>query len=431
LKQATIVGAGIVGLACGWHLQERGYEVRVIDRGLDVAAGSSWGNAGWLSPALAIPLNEPSLVTSGITSLAKADSPLYVPVRFDLELWRFLALFASQCTRTAFAQMMVKLAVLNAGALGAYDELGVSVDEPTITAPILAGFRSHEEAQGLLAEFELIRTAGATLEYDLLTGDEARERSRLFSGAIEVVIDIHDQRYIDPNAYTHALAEALRARGATFVMGQEVTEVVGDSREVRVLTQGGAEAFRSDVAVVATGAWANRLGRQLGVRIPVRAGRGYSMVCDTVEPPTTPIYFPAARVACTPIDHGLRVAGTMEFRGPDDPLDPRRLEAIVRSSRQLLDGVDFDNTRHRWVGPRPVSADGLPLIGVTAQPGVYFAGGHGMWGITQGPITGRLLAQAIDSGEVGPELRPFDPLRSMQRPQVPMIAKWPRLGSKS
>ncbi len=430
MKHAAVIGAGIVGLACGWHLQERGYEVTIIDRGADVAAGSSWGNAGWLSPALAIPLNEPSLVTSGLASLMLPDSPLYVPLRLDRELWKFLVLFASQCTSRAFGEMMLKLALLNDRALAAYDELGATVAEPTVAAPILAGFRNRSEANGLLAEFDLIRTAGGELHYDLLEGEAARSRSPLFSAAIECVIDIHDQRYINSNAYTHSLSEALRARGATFMMGQEVTELTGAGREVRVVARGGVELIRPDVAVVATGAWANRLGRSLGVRIPVRAGRGYSMVCETIDPPTTPIYLPKARVACTPIDGGLRVAGTMEFRGPDDPLDPRRLDAIVRSTRELLKDIDLDHARDRWVGPRPVSADGLPLIGPTAQPGVYLAAGHGMWGVTQGPITGKLLAQAIDSGELPSELRPFDPLRSMQRPHVPMMAKWPRLGLK-
>lgn len=431
MKRAVVIGAGIVGLACGWHLQEQGYRVTVVDRGADVAAGSSWGNAGWLSPALAIPLNEPSLVTSGLLSLMRADSPLYVPLRLDPELWRFLALFASQCTRGAFAQMMDKLAILNARALEAFDRLSLTVEEPTTSAPILAGFRDRREAEGLLDEFALIRGAGGELHYDLLEGKAAEDRSPLFSRAIGCVIDIHDQRYVNPNRYTHALADTLRSRGATFMMEQEVTQIRGTGREVQVRTRSGLEPIRSDVAVVATGAWVNRLARDLGVHIPVRAGRGYSMICDTQEPATTPIYLPAARVACTPIDGGLRVAGTMEFRRPDDPLDPQRLAAITRSTRDLLSGIDIDHAHDHWVGPRPVSADGLPLIGPTTQPGVYLAAGHGMWGVTQGPITGQLLAQAIDSGEVPPELRPFDPLRSLQRPQVPMIAKWPRLGSKS
>ncbi|WP_298212179.1 FAD-dependent oxidoreductase [Ferrimicrobium sp.] len=431
MKRAVVIGAGMVGLACGWHLQERGYEVTILERGADVAEGSSWGNAGWLSPALAIPLNEPSLVTSGLLSLVRSDSPLYVPLRLDPELWRFLALFASQCTAGAFREMMDKLAILNARALEAFDALSPAVEEPTVSAPILAGFRDRREAEGLLGEFELIQSAGGELHYDLIEGKAAQDRSPLFSPAIGCVIDIHDQRYLNPNRYTHALADSLRARGATFMMEKEVTQLRGTGREVQVRTRDAVEPIRADVAVVATGAWANRLARGLGVRIPVRAGRGYSMICDTQEPATTPIYLPTVRVACTPIDGGLRVAGTMEFRRPDDPLDPQRLEAITRSTRDLLAGIDIDHAHDRWVGPRPVSADGLPLIGPTTQPGVYLAAGHGMWGVTQGPITGQLLAQAIDSGEVPPELRPFDPLRAMQWPQVPRIAKWPRLGSKS
>ena len=77
----------------------------------------------------------------------------------------------------------------------------------------------------------------------------------------------------------------------------------------------------------------------------------------------------------------------------------------------LLRGVGLDDRRDEWVGSRPVTPDGLPLAGATAVPGVYVAGGHGMWGIALGPATGRLLARQIVTGEIDPVLAPFDPLR--------------------
>ena len=101
----------------------------------------------------------------------------------------------------------------------------------------------------------------------------------------------------------------------------------------------------------------------------------------------------------------------MEFRRPGDPLDPRRITAVVDAVRPFLDGVNLDDRRDEWVGSRPCTADGLPLIGPTAAPGVFVAGGHGMWGIALGPVTGQLLAQTVVKGEVPPELAPFDPLR--------------------
>ncbi|MFJ2306038.1 NAD(P)/FAD-dependent oxidoreductase [Streptomyces sp. NPDC087787] len=123
------------------------------------------------------------------------------------------------------------------------------------------------------------------------------------------------------------------------------------------------------------------------------------------------LQFPAQRVACTPLGDRLRVAGMMEFRKPEAPLDARRVHAMAEAARPLLRGADLDARRDEWVGSRPCTTDGLPLIGATRSPRVFAAGGHGMWGITLGPATGRLLAETIVTGELPAQLAPFDPLR--------------------
>jgi D-amino-acid dehydrogenase len=102
----------------------------------------------------------------------------------------------------------------------------------------------------------------------------------------------------------------------------------------------------------------------------------------------------------------------MEFRAADRPADDARADAIVASVRDLLVGVRWDERSRPWVGARPVTTDALPVVGATRQPGVYVAGGHGMWGVTLGPVTGRLLAEQILTGKQPSELVPFDPLRS-------------------
>lgn len=176
-------------------------------------------------------------------------------------------------------------------------------------------------------------------------------------------------------------------------------------------TGGEVERLDADVVVLATGAWLPQLSRGFGVRQVVQAGRGYSFTVRVDPAPTVPVYFPAQRVACTPLGGRLRVAGMMEFQRPDAPLDPRRINAIVGATRPLLNGVDFEAREDEWVGSRPVTPDGLPQIGPTASPRVHIAGGHGMWGITLGPLTGRLLTEAITTGQVPELLAPFDPLR--------------------
>ena len=172
--------------------------------------------------------------------------------------------------------------------------------------------------------------------------------------------------------------------------------------------------MEADAVVLANGAWLGRLARRHGVRRLVQAGRGYSFTVAPDTVPRNPIYLPTQRVACTPLGEpsdGLRVAGMMEFRDPDAPLDPRRIEAIAEAASPMLTGVDFAARRDEWVGSRPCTTDGLPLVGRTRTQGVYVAGGHGMWGIALGALTGRLLAGQILHGETDPVLHSFDPLR--------------------
>ena len=166
-----------------------------------------------------------------------------------------------------------------------------------------------------------------------------------------------------------------------------------------------------DICVLANGAWMNELAQPTGIQTPVLAGRGYSFTVRTPQPLTRPLYLPRLRVACTPAPGGIRVAGTMEFRRAGDPPDPRQIRAIIRSARNYLPSIDWSTHTGAWAGPRPVTADGLPIIGRTAMPGVFAAGGHGMWGMTLGPATGRLLARFIATGRRPDALAPFDPCR--------------------
>jgi D-amino-acid dehydrogenase len=132
---------------------------------------------------------------------------------------------------------------------------------------------------------------------------------------------------------------------------------------------------------------------------------------DGVPGVQVPVYFAHERVVCTPLGERVRVGGTMEFRDVEAPLDPARIEAIVASARPMVSGLDLDDRADEWVGARPITVDGLPLVGATAVPGVWVHGGHGMWGMCLGPATARLLADQMVSGRVPPELRPFVPTR--------------------
>lgn len=425
-QRVAVIGAGMVGLSTAWFLQQHGLHVTVYDR-RHVAAGSSWGNAGWLTPALTAPLPEPAVLSYGLRAVLSPSSPVYVPLRPDPRLLRFLTGFARHSTARHWARGMRAYAPLNRHALAAFDELtSGGVDAATYPAePFLACFRTPTERAPLLTELEHIQAAGQDVKFEVLTGHEARTAEPALSPAVGSAVRLYDQRYLNPPAFMAALAAAVHDRGGDIVEATTVTGVEDRPDGVIVTadthastgTAAGAGEFsdRFDSVVLASGAWLGDLARPFGVRQPVQAGRGYSfsVSCDRI--PHGPVYFPTQRVACTPLatpdGPRLRVAGMMEFRAPDAALDQRRIVAIVEATRPLLAGVNLEDRRDEWVGSRPCTADGLPLIGPTRSPRVFVTGGHGMWGIALGPLTAKLLASRIATGLTPAELVAFDPLR--------------------
>ncbi|MGE2833845.1 NAD(P)/FAD-dependent oxidoreductase [Mycobacterium sp. SMC-4] len=413
-RSVIVVGAGIVGLSTAWFLQERGVEVTVVDRE-GIAAGASWGNAGWISPALTAPLNSPAVLREGLRSLADPAAALHIPLRPDATLIRFLTRFAANCRTSTWQEAVSANAVLNDEAIETYDVLVANgVDAPVTDTSIAVAFRNPQKASAFLTELNHMGTANHEVHAEMLTGAAMHEQVPLASSDVSTVVSVSGQRFVDPGRFTHALGQAVADRDGHIV----TDEVVGFSggAGVQVLLRSG-ESVHADAVVLAAGAWLPSLTGHR-VRVRLQAGRGYSFTVPVDRALPGPIYLPEARVACTPYRGGLRVAGTMEFRGPSEPLVPRRIEAIVASAAPLLDGVRWDQRHDLWVGPRPVTDDGKPLIG-ELEPGVYTAGGHGMWGLAHGPATGRLLAEQITTGKQPEALRPFDPLRRRPRTSEP------------
>jgi D-amino-acid dehydrogenase len=411
-EHVVVVGAGMVGLSTAWFLQRRGVGVTVLDR-TGVAADSSWGNAGWLAPALTLPLPEPAVLRYGLRAVLDPSSPVYVPFSTDPRLLHFLASFARSCTPKRWRAAMEVFAEVNPVALSAFDDLADGgVAEQTRSAdPFLVAFGSAAEREPLLAELRHVSSSGGEVDYELLDRDAVHSLEPSLGEGVSVGMRLGNQRFINPPRFVDALADAVRAGGGEIVVDADVTGLRETGSGVDVLTTVG-RTHHGDAAVLATGARLSTLARPFGVRAPVQAGRGYSFTVRPTSVPKNPVYFPAQRVACTPLDsERFRVAGMMEFRSPDAALDPRRVRAIVEAARPMLRGIDWEAREDEWVGSRPCTADGLPLVGATRSPRVHIAGGHGMWGVALGPLTGRMLAASMTGGDVPAVMSRFDPLR--------------------
>ena len=407
--RAAVVGAGIVGLSVAWYLQRERFQVTVFDR-RDVAAGASAGNAGWICPAMVAPLPEPSVLRYGLASLIRRDSPLRIPPDALPGTWRFLAAFAAHCSSRQWRAGVASYAELSQLTFSSYQELtDAGISGGLTDAAVTVAFEHRAQAAPLLHELESIAAVGQDFGIDEITAADLRSEQPMLGGLARYGLRIQGQKYLQPLEFTQELAASVVSRGGRIVAGAQISAIDARNGFVRLDGLGAAADF--DVCVLASGAWIGQLARSAGVRVRVLAGRGYSFRVKLAEPLTRPLYLPAIRVACTPAPDGMRVAGTMEFRQPDEALDRRRIDAIVRSAQAYLPNVSWPGLTHAWVGPRPVTADGLPMIGPTSTENVYVAGGHGMWGMTLGPATARLLATLIATRREQPALTPFNPLR--------------------
>ncbi|CBT74581.1 NAD(P)/FAD-dependent oxidoreductase [Glutamicibacter arilaitensis] len=412
----VVVGAGFVGLSTAWYLQEAGVKVTVVDRG-GVAAGSSWGNAGWLTPALTLPIAEPAIFKNGLKMMLDPASPLYIPLKADAKLLRFLIGFAWHSTPRKWEEAMRVYSEIGATGLDAFDEIaqattaGPGVQELTKPAdPFLTGFTSLKDRDGLLHEFEMIEKTGGEVDYELLTGDELRGIEPTLSNKVAAGVAIKNQRYLNPPKFMESLAESVVARGGDIIGNFNVTDVRDNGKSVTIIGSEG-RSITADHVVLATGAWMTDMANKFGVNVVVQAGRGYSFTVEPEDMPTHPIYFPAQRVACTPLGDRFRIAGTMEFRDVNHKLEPKRIEAIVAAATPVYKGINWENRKEEWVGGRPCTADGMPLVGQTGSARVSVGGGHGMWGVALGPLTGKILAAQI-TGQQAPSIaRHFNPLR--------------------
>ncbi|MGH3637319.1 MAG: NAD(P)/FAD-dependent oxidoreductase [Mycobacterium sp.] len=410
-RSVIVVGAGIAGLSTAWFLQERGVEVTVVDR-IGVAAGASWGNAGWIAPALAFPLNYPGVLRYGLRALRDPAGPLRFPLTADAGMGVFLTQFLANSRRSSWKRAMRANLPLNEECIEAFDVLIANgVDAPVTDAPITAVFRTTEAAERMLWQLRQLENAGHTMYVTGLSGEALREQVPLASPAVTAGLNINAQRFVDPRRFVEALGRSVVDRGAT-MRRLEIGDVLSSGSGVAVYPRRG-KPLTADAAVIATGA---RLSQLAGgwLRVPVQAGHGYSFTVPVDRPISSPIFLPDVGVACTPYKGAMRVSGTMEFRHPHNRVIPERVEAIVASASPLLDGARWAERSNEWVGAHPVTPDGRPLIG-EVSPGVYVAGGHGKWGLAHGPVTGRLLAEQITTGKQPQALAEFDPLRRSGR----------------
>ncbi|MGW0734063.1 NAD(P)/FAD-dependent oxidoreductase [Streptomyces sp. NPDC002851] len=415
---AVIVGGGVIGLATAYRLARDGLTVTVVDAARG-EAGASAHNAGWIVPIMSAPVPAPGMVGKALRWMARKDSPLYVRPSPRPEHVRFMASMLRHCNSRDFHQGLEALATLNERTVplfDAYDKDGVPFEYHR-TGQLMV-FRTREAMRGYQADTAPLERIGHTAVP--LTGDELRDLEPALSGQVQGGLQCPQERHVDPVSLVRGLESRCRDLGVRILQDRRVTAVRSRGHEVTSVTAGGEE-IDGDLFVLAAGAYTARLSQLAGFRLPIQPGKGYGFD-DTSGAVALrhSVYLGEAKVAVTPLSDRLRFAGTMEFGSFDATIDPHRLGGIVRSAHEFLPDFPAASRPRGWSGLRPMTPDGLPVIGpLPGKDNVLVASGHCMLGVTLAPVTAEIIAAQVKGGERAAEVAgtaaPFTPRRFGRR----------------
>ncbi len=395
--RVIVIGGGVIGAACAYFLKKAGWEsVTVLDRG-QFGRACSHGNCGFVSPSHVLPLTVPGAIGQSLKALVSRNSPFSIKPRFDVALWSWLFQFARRCNERDMLVSAQAIQALLYSSRSLYDELMTNepFDCEWQTRGLLfpfrtsAGFEHHDHAA------ELLRTSFG-MSLTRFAGDDVRDLEPALKRGLAGGWHYPGDAHLRPDKLMSSWRRVLTELGVTIRDDCEVKGFVRDgARAVRVITP--REEFAADAFVVAAGALTPWLNHELGCKIPIQPGKGYSITMRRPSKcPVIPMLCEEDRVAVTPMLSGYRLGSTMEFAGYDATLNRQRLALLTIGAAHYFDETPSEPIEEEWFGWRPMTPDSVPIIDRSpTMDNVLIAAGHNMLGVSMSPATGKLVAELL------------------------------------
>ena len=407
-----VVGAGHIGLSCAHYLRRDGHDVTVIDQGT-VGGACSQANCGFLVPDHVLPLTTPDAPLRAFLSLFQPRAAFRVKPRLRPDLLRWMIEFGRRCSRR---KMLEGGRVLHALLEASIEEHRALLSDPQLD--------SGWQQNGMLFVFETEEALGKFSDTDVLLTREFGVTARFVDGGDVVAFEpalrdglagayFYDiDGHLQPDRLNASWAALSRSRGVEFIEHCEVTSIDKSAGRVAALNTSQGR-LTADRYVFATGAWSRRWSEELGCRIPVEPGKGYSVTMSRpATMPRHPMLMPEKHIGVTPFRDSLRIASMMEFAGFDDSIPDFRIRQLQASAEPYLREPTGPDIYKKWYGWRPMTWDSLPIIGrVPARDNALIATGHNMLGLTLAPVTGRIVADLVAERATGLPLDAISPHR--------------------
>ena len=402
----VVIGAGTVGSCCAWYLRQRGYRVTLIDSVLPGEA-CSYGNAACISPSAVVPFSYPGMIKKlpgwlldplGPVRIRPRDFPALLPW-----FWKFWRAGKMQKVREITHSQTLLMHTVFAD----FDEIlrTVGISGLKIPRGAIHIWDNEKQFRADLWQAELFTALGFSMQR--LDTDELKTMTpclKLGQGVAVLMPEWH--HVLDPAVMTRQIAEHCFANGGAWIQDR-VKRIDIQKKGINLDTESGHK-LHADKLVIAAGAWSNALASQVDFPVSMIAKRGYhAMIPEPGIELDYPVLSMDHHFVMTPMQGGLRLAGTAEFAALDAEPDYRRAKVLVRQASRYLEGLQADNVSE-WMGQRPMTSDSMPVISPSPVcPDVFYAFGHGHFGLTQGPTTGRLVADMISGTEPSIDLSAF------------------------
>lgn len=406
----VIVGAGLLGLTSAFFLKRHGLDVVVIERQAEVGLETSFANGGMLHASQANPWNEPGVFLTALRMLGREDAALLVRLRSVPSLLRWGAAFVRESNPARYCRNFEKNARLARYSLAQMVTLrqAIGTDYDFMQRGTIKLYRTEAEVIAAAAlctqllewgiNYQVLTPAAAVAIEPALGPIESRLAGGLF---------FPDDEAGDAYRFCRLLAAHLRALGVVFHFNTNVLGLTGDHHHVRAVRTT-LDEHTAEAILLAAGSYTPLLTKSLGLRIAVAPVKGYSLTVPIKGwsgAPQVPVIDDHLHAAVCPLGDRLRIAGTAEFAGYDHALTPGRIDTLFRLVTELyprfapyLDRAEAAP----WTGLRPMSSDGVGIMGRTRIAGLYLNTGHGPLGWTMAAGAGRLVADEIAG--VSPEL---------------------------
>ncbi|HWE62063.1 MAG TPA: FAD-dependent oxidoreductase [Chloroflexota bacterium] len=417
MSDVVVIGGGVSGVFTAYYLAAQGAAVTLIERAT-VGSAASYGNAGMLVPSYSVPMANPSAIGMGLRALVNQEDALKIRLRLEPAFWLWLARFVAACRPTRVQASTAVLCDLSAASLSLYDQLFRAHPAPEVGFARTGWLYAYRTEPGLQVGLTQARLVGQfAVPWQQLSGTEVHAMEPALTTDLAGGIYYPEDGCLDPYRLVRFVAELAKQRGATIKTGLTVRGLqLRDRRVCAVQTDDGDIA--AETVVVAAGVLTPRLLRHVHPAIPIQPAKGYSLTFPRpAGGPRIPLNLVESHVVVSTMRDQIRLTGGLDLVGLRHGLDAARLEGIARGARAWLPRFVLPAAAERWYGFRPMTPDGLPVIGpLEAVDNLIIASGHGTLGVTLGPITGQLVAEMIISRSIPQRVQPLLPGRFAPSP---------------